>query len=275
MTTTTVGGSREYRQYLLEYVRDCTNWRIERTGDDLREPEWAVQLKQQLEDLVERSCESPTGKDSPSQRTFENVDEPATTVADYLWILWLAAEEKGLRSEVLFCHAYIYLTRFLETGVVRATPCAVHRLILVAFVAAVKVCEDAKGFSNVFLARLGDVSLRNLNRMEMIFLSALDFNLFVGTAEYHKVLYSALHDPRESSEDMQHEAAWRITNTSFVSVSSVDLSTSLSSASASTSCQAASADGAWSQRPSTLRAQRKKSLFERMKSSFQRSKQPH
>eukprot|EP00182_Erythrolobus_australicus_P005052 CAMPEP_0185833204 /NCGR_PEP_ID=MMETSP1353-20130828/2535_1 /TAXON_ID=1077150 /ORGANISM="Erythrolobus australicus, Strain CCMP3124" /LENGTH=288 /DNA_ID=CAMNT_0028531459 /DNA_START=641 /DNA_END=1507 /DNA_ORIENTATION=+ len=58
----------------------------------------------------------------------------------------------------------------------------VHRVFLVAILLAIKYMEDVS-FSNEHFARVGGVSLTELNRLELSMLKALDFRLYVSAED--------------------------------------------------------------------------------------------
>lgn len=61
----------------------------------------------------------------------------------------------------------------------------VHRLILTSILVAVKFFDD-KYYSNAFFSKVGGVSSKELNRLEISFLSGIQFHLFVGINVYRQ-----------------------------------------------------------------------------------------
>eukprot|EP01064_Diplonema_japonicum_P015822 TRINITY_DN2374_c1_g1_i1.p1 TRINITY_DN2374_c1_g1~~TRINITY_DN2374_c1_g1_i1.p1 ORF type:complete len:242 (+),score=46.00 TRINITY_DN2374_c1_g1_i1:44-727(+) len=93
----------------------------------------------------------------------------------------------GQSSKEVFVMTYIYLRRYQEKTGWALSAENVHRLVLAAFVAAVKVRDDVH-YCNKFYSRLGGVALKELNRLEQEFLISLDFDLEVSSKEYSGVV---------------------------------------------------------------------------------------
>ena len=93
----------------------------------------------------------------------------------------------GYCSSEVFIATAVFVQRFLEINAMQLSKQSVHRVILAAFVSAVKVTDDTC-FTNSFYADLGGVSLQELNMIERTFLNAMDWNLVVSTAQHHQIL---------------------------------------------------------------------------------------
>ena len=78
--------------------------------------------------------------------------------------------------------ALVLLHRFAARNPTLLTPHTAHRLILTAFLVAMKVVSD-QILSNKLVARCGGVTARNLNDMELMFLKDMDYEVFVGRPE--------------------------------------------------------------------------------------------
>ncbi|XP_022965918.1 cyclin-P3-1-like [Cucurbita maxima] len=74
--------------------------------------------------------------------------------------------------------AYIYIERYLQKMDAYLTSLNVHRLLITSIMVAAKF-NDAGCHNNTFFARVGGVSTKEMNRMEIEFLSNLDFRLHV------------------------------------------------------------------------------------------------
>ncbi|KAH7667116.1 Cyclin-like protein [Dioscorea alata] len=81
-------------------------------------------------------------------------------------------------SPSCFVLANIYIDRFLQRPDVRLTSLNVHRLLITSVVIAAKFIDDAF-FSNAYYAKVGGVSTREMNKLELNFLFSLDFRLQV------------------------------------------------------------------------------------------------
>ncbi|KAI3979730.1 hypothetical protein MKX01_013825 [Papaver californicum] len=91
-------------------------------------------------------------------------------------------------SPSCFVVAYIYMERFLQNGDVLLTLLNVHRILVTSVMVAAKFIDDTF-FNNAYFAKVGGVSTAEINRLEMKFLSSLDFRLqvTVGTFERYCV----------------------------------------------------------------------------------------
>ena len=87
-------------------------------------------------------------------------------------------------SEATYTVMYIYLDRIAnssdEAFINKHT---LHRLVLAAFVVASKYCDDVFE-TNSYYARVGGISVAEINNLEIEFLSRLHFDLFVPLNEY-------------------------------------------------------------------------------------------
>ncbi|XP_010255964.1 PREDICTED: cyclin-P3-1-like isoform X2 [Nelumbo nucifera] len=81
-------------------------------------------------------------------------------------------------SPSCFVVAYIYMDRFLQRTDIYLTSLNVHRLLITSVMVAAKFLDDAF-FNNAYYAKVGGVSLAEMNRLEMKFLFTLDFRLHV------------------------------------------------------------------------------------------------
>ena len=61
----------------------------------------------------------------------------------------------------------------------------VHKILLVAIILAIKFNEDIY-YTNCYFAKIGGVSIDELNKMEEKFAFAIQFNLFVEKSLYDK-----------------------------------------------------------------------------------------
>lgn len=96
-------------------------------------------------------------------------------------------------SDESFIAALIVVDRLLayDGGRLPLTMRNVHRVFLASLVVAVKYNEDLV-YSNSRYAKAGGVQLREVNRLERVILTALDFDLRVDPEEY-KLYEAALH----------------------------------------------------------------------------------
>ena len=79
----------------------------------------------------------------------------------------------------------IYIDRICEYNSLLITKHNVHRMLLSAMIVSIKVNEDDL-FSNSFYAKVGGVSLQELNKLEQGFLSLIRFRLYIDINLFNK-----------------------------------------------------------------------------------------
>jgi len=93
----------------------------------------------------------------------------------------------------------IYLTRFK----IQINAWNVHRILVTAYMVACKYSSDTF-FTNLHYAKVGGLPTSELNKLEMEFLSALDFNLGVTPAELHAAYESLIRHVKSNSNVLLH-----------------------------------------------------------------------
>uniref|UniRef100_A0A1J3D2M7 Cyclin n=1 Tax=Noccaea caerulescens TaxID=107243 RepID=A0A1J3D2M7_NOCCA len=122
--------------------------------------------------------ESPEMKDSVA--VFNGLSRPEISIAHYLDRIF---KYSGC-SPSCFVIAHIYIDQFLHRTRALLKPLNVHRLIITTVMLAAKVLDD-RYYNNAYYARVGGVSTRELNRLEMKLLFTLDFKLQVDPKTFH------------------------------------------------------------------------------------------
>eukprot|EP01012_Entosiphon_sulcatum_P036627 TRINITY_DN466_c0_g1_i1.p2 TRINITY_DN466_c0_g1~~TRINITY_DN466_c0_g1_i1.p2 ORF type:complete len:178 (-),score=29.73 TRINITY_DN466_c0_g1_i1:188-721(-) len=116
---------------------------------------------------VEKSC--------PELAAFESLRVPSITIADYLRRIAIYSH----CSPECFVFALIYLDRLLMANPgLTITQCNVHRLIITSVLIAAKARDDTY-YSNSYYASIGGITTKELNRLELMLLDLLQYNLFV------------------------------------------------------------------------------------------------
>jgi len=126
-------------------------------------------------------------KNKQTNTSFHAVKIPKISLRDY--IARLRTYMKC--SDECFVLALIYVKR-LKSRVedFRIDLLSVHRLLLTGLTLATKFCEDEYS-KNSYSAIVGGVSNKELNQLELMFLTLLDFKLYVSKdyySEYRKSL---------------------------------------------------------------------------------------
>ncbi|KAF5731534.1 cyclin-P3-1 isoform X2 [Tripterygium wilfordii] len=104
-------------------------------------------------------------------------------------------------SPSCFVVAHIYVDRFLQQTDVRLNSLNVHRLLITSIMVAAKFTDDAF-FNNAYYAKVGGVSTRELNRLEVKFLFSLDFRLQISVDTFRRYCYQM---EKEAAEWLQIE----------------------------------------------------------------------
>ncbi|KAL1197884.1 Cyclin-U3-1 [Cardamine amara subsp. amara] len=123
--------------------------------------------------------ESPDVKED-SVTVFDGRSPPEISIEHYLDRIF----KYSACSPSCFVIARIYIDQFLNKTRTHLNPLNVHRLIITSVMLAAKVFDD-RYFNNAYYARVGGVSTRELNRLEMTFLFTLDFKLQVDPQTFH------------------------------------------------------------------------------------------
>ncbi|CAK68099.1 unnamed protein product (macronuclear) [Paramecium tetraurelia] len=144
-----------------------------------------ISLLQNLSDLLESLIEKnvmETNQDS----VFNSGTTPEISLENYL----MRIQRHARCSEECFVIALIYLDRiqeinqefqYTEKNIHRYLKIIQFRCFIIAVVLAIKY-QDDEIFKNDYYAKVGGISIQELNDMEESFLNLLDFELFV----YHE-----------------------------------------------------------------------------------------
>eukprot|EP00747_Dinoflagellata_sp_TGD_P185886 gnl/TRDRNA2_/TRDRNA2_42671_c0_seq1.p1 gnl/TRDRNA2_/TRDRNA2_42671_c0~~gnl/TRDRNA2_/TRDRNA2_42671_c0_seq1.p1 ORF type:complete len:361 (-),score=38.15 gnl/TRDRNA2_/TRDRNA2_42671_c0_seq1:121-1203(-) len=107
-------------------------------------------------------------------------------------------------SDASFIAALIVVDRLLEYdgGHLPLTMRNVHRVFFASLVVAVKYNEDLV-YSNSHYAKAGGVNLKEVNRLERVLLTALDFHLYIAPEQYqiYEATLAALYEPVKENAD--------------------------------------------------------------------------
>lgn len=132
-----------------------------------------------LEELTSQNMSF--GNDASDELTvFHAFSIPRVALRDYVMRIGFSAS----CSPECFVVAVVLLNRLLAYSPhIKLTLYTAHRLLATAVVLAVKSTDDYY-FRNTYYASISGVSTRELNRLEVSFLSALQYDLHVSAAEF-------------------------------------------------------------------------------------------
>ncbi|XP_016449146.1 cyclin-P3-1 [Nicotiana tabacum] len=137
-----------------------------------------------LSTLLERSVQKTESLLESTQRKdvitiFHGSRAPSLGIEQYLDRIF----KYSCCSPSCFVVAHIYMERFIERTSAHLTSLNVHRLLITSVMVAAKFIDDAF-YNNAYYARVGGVTTKELNKLEMKFLFGLDFRLHVNVKTF-------------------------------------------------------------------------------------------
>ena len=153
---------------------------------------WAI-VAHVLEKVVAHveSCSKQTGSTSALPRAsplshFYARGLPGISITNYMARIRRFAE----CSDCCYVLAFIYIDRFLQKNPTFVlSGYSIHRLIITSVLLGIKFYED-RYFDNAFYAKLGGISLDELNGLEVDMLFLLQFDLYIHPQTYSQYLLS-------------------------------------------------------------------------------------
>lgn len=95
----------------------------------------------------------------------------------------------------------IYIDRICEINNLLLTPNNIHRVMLIAIISAIKYNED-ECYTNGYYAKVGGITLEELNRLEYEFLRLIRYTMFIQGDLFDKYLqYLMGYDDSNNSEN--------------------------------------------------------------------------
>lgn len=105
---------------------------------------------------------------------FHGLRPPSLSIQQYIERIF----KYSYCSPSCFVVSLIYLDRFMQRGKVHLTSLNVHRLLITSVMTAAKFVDDAF-FNNAYYAKVGGISTKEMNRLELKLLFGIDFQLNV------------------------------------------------------------------------------------------------
>ena len=137
-----------------------------------------------MADLLTDICEeSSKDKDTNNKliKPFLSKKIPSISIEKYL--VRLVSHSKMEISTLILI--LIYIDKICKNNKFRLNFFNIHKFIVTSMLVSIKYNED-DFFSNSFYAKVGGVSIRELNNLEYEFLSLIDFDLYVDDDLYSK-----------------------------------------------------------------------------------------
>ena len=171
-----------------------------------KEEEMIASTIELISDLIEKICEKKKIKKCNKNfllKSFTCENIPSISIKDYF--LRLSKHAKVNESTIILI--LIYIDRICNMNHFILTYYNIHKLILAAFVLAIKYNED-NYYSMVYYSKIGGVPVAELNKLEFEYLILIGFRLFVHTQlfeKYYNDLMSLKDDSDEEDYDEEYE----------------------------------------------------------------------
>ena len=137
-----------------------------------------------ISDILTDICEE--GKSNPEEKLkllkpFISKKIPSITIINYIERLFKYSKV----SENTMILVLIYIDRICANHKINLNYYNIHKIILASFIVTIKFYEDDY-YSLAFYAKLGGVTIKEINILEYEFLKLIDFKLFVSDELYEK-----------------------------------------------------------------------------------------
>ncbi|XP_022769664.1 cyclin-U2-2-like [Durio zibethinus] len=128
---------------------------------------------------ISKNCKSALTKDFRS-RVFDCHETPDMTIQSYLERIFRYTKA----GPSVYVVAYVYLDRFCQSNPrFRIDTRNVHRLLIITIMVASKYVEDMN-YRNSYFARVGGLTINELNNLELEFLFLMGFKLHVNVSVF-------------------------------------------------------------------------------------------
>ena len=171
-----------------------------------KEEEMIASTIELISDLLVRICEENKIKKCNKNfllKSFTCENIPSISIKDYF--LRLSKHAKVNESTIILI--LIYIDRICNMNHFILTYYNIHKLILAAFILAIKYNED-NYYSMVYYSKIGGVPVSELNKLEFEYLILIGFRLFVHTQlfeKYYNDLMSLKDDSYEEDYEEEYE----------------------------------------------------------------------
>jgi len=155
-----------------------------------------------ISDLLVKICEENKIKKSNKNyllKSFTCKNIPSISIKDYF--LRLSKHAKVNESTIILI--LIYIDRICNMNHFILTYYNIHKLILAAFILAIKYNEE-NYYSMIYYSKIGGVSVTELNILEYEYLILIRYKLFVQQKLFDKY-YNDLMSLKDESEDDENE----------------------------------------------------------------------
>ena len=159
-----------------------------------------------IADLLVNICEDNKTKKIKNSfllKSFTNKNIPSISIKDYL--LRLQKHSKVNESTIILI--LIYIDRVCNMNHFMITYYNIHKLILVAFILAIKYNED-NYYSMNYYSKVGGISITELNNLELEYLIMIRYNLYIQTQlfeKYYNELMSLKNVDSENDDEYEEQ----------------------------------------------------------------------
>lgn len=157
-----------------------------------------LEIIELISDLLSNICEENKKKNKQKNlliKSFNNKNIPSISIKDYLFRLIKHTQIN--KSTIIII--LIYIDRICNINHFFLSYYNIHKLILAAFILAIKYNED-NYYSMIFYSKLGGVTPGELNKLEFEFLILIRYNLLV-QEELYKKYYNDLMSLKSDTEE--------------------------------------------------------------------------
>ncbi|CAM8896053.1 unnamed protein product [Rhodiola kirilowii] len=155
-----------------------------------------------LEGIVKRNERLVQSKEIVDVITdFHGIRAPDMEIEQYIDRLF----RYSACSPSCFVAGYIYMDKFLQRKNGYLTSLNAHRLLITGVMVAAKFIDDAF-YNNAYYAKVGGISTREMNKLEMNLLFDLDFRLQITTETFRK--YCLMLEKEAVGRLMMESSCW-------------------------------------------------------------------
>lgn len=152
-----------------------------------------------LSDICDENAKLYKTENSQYIKPFLSKNIPQISINDYIERLY---KYNKINSSTIIL-ILIYIDRICNINKFKLTYFNIHKLILASMIIAIKYNED-EYYSTQFYAKLGGVSIAEINSLEYYFLKLIKYNLFVTEDLFNK--YNDYISSSESDEDIDYDS---------------------------------------------------------------------
>ncbi len=172
------------------------------TADEKQEKKIIEKMSELLSDICDENTHKFKNEINPYIKPFLAKTIPSISIKDYIERLYKYTK---INSSTIIL-ILVYIDRLCNLHKIKLTYYNIHKLILVSMIISIKYNEDEYN-SLKFYSKLGGIPKSELFLLEYIFISLLNFNLFVSKELFDKYNdYVSSVDSDEEDNDNDNSA---------------------------------------------------------------------